>query len=425
MNIFELFKKDKKTPLEKEQAKAYKFLNEYREKFIPKEYNQIELVNYLLDDTIDWYISISTRTDGKSFNYIGSIMALSYEFNTGFTLIARHFTLRKVYFALLQKICDSIEYFDGKKLTCQTTDHFIIVFYDDKAIGVISDLNTATDLKYASNYLASFPIIIYDEFLAISSDYLPDEDERLKTIYESLDRDFSDDCSKIIQAPKIMLLGNAVNFSSPLLAYLDLFNKLEKQPKNTMKRYDNLLLEMRKNDNSNKQRNLRAFKSENDSMTTGQFTYNKFGLVTEHSKEALKHGDYVKMIIKHDDRYIEVTYNKDHQLINIKVQANAETYDYHTNLVDLCDNAEMLKKSFYKEKAYKKHEKNTYLYENAYSREFITSDPQLKMIDFVKLVNYHYYKVAPNETQFDKNERHYKDQYIENTKKTIYKKFFS
>src|SRR5699024_7781700 len=140
--------------------------------------------------------------------------------------------------------------------------------YQQQSIAVISSLNDATELKYSSNFLKKYPIMVYDEFLALQSDYLPDEWERLKTIYESIDRNQE---IPLIKKPKIIYLGNAVNFDSPVLHGLKIFNILENHPINTAKIYKyefNVMLEINRNDNANKQRNTRAFGSRSEEHTS-------------------------------------------------------------------------------------------------------------------------------------------------------------
>ena len=139
-------------------------------------------------------------------------------------------------------------------------------------------MNNATDLKYHSATLKYFPIIIYDEFLALEGDYLTDEWEKLKTIYQSIDR--NKDEIPFITHPKIFLLGNAVNFSSPILANLDIFNYLQNHKINTTRQYNNILIELRKNKNVNDKKNLRAFDSSNDAMTTAEFNFNDYQLTS-------------------------------------------------------------------------------------------------------------------------------------------------
>src|SRR5699024_4730694 len=200
------------------------YVEDFRQKNIPKRYNQIKLMNYLLDDELDHYISISNRSDGKSFNYVDFLIKFAIDYDIGFMFIVRHHTVQLFGQTLMQKIIDTSsndynprdfiflnnEFFksliyNNKSKTLITylkkkynkTNYIILInnkfyktlHYKDKAIALITDLNKATDLKYNSNYLKDFPIMVYDEFLALEGDYLPDEWERLKTIYASVNRD--------------------------------------------------------------------------------------------------------------------------------------------------------------------------------------------------------------------------------------------
>src|SRR5690625_7950052 len=101
-------------------------------------------------------------------------------------------------------------------------------------ITIMTDLNSATGLKYFTHFLKKFSIMVYDEFLAIESDYLSDEWIRLQTIYESIDRVEE---YPLIYKPKILYLGNAVNFESPILHMLEIFNILYRKPLYIMKKY--------------------------------------------------------------------------------------------------------------------------------------------------------------------------------------------
>ena len=66
-------------------------LKEYKTKYLPKEYNQLELLDQLTNKDIDWYISVTSRGDGKSFNYIGCMAYLCYYLEFGCTLLVRHY----------------------------------------------------------------------------------------------------------------------------------------------------------------------------------------------------------------------------------------------------------------------------------------------------------------------------------------------
>ena len=58
-----IFKKESK------EDQLIKYLNKCR-KNIPEKYNHGLLLDYLCDDRVDLLFSITTRGDGKTFNYL-------------------------------------------------------------------------------------------------------------------------------------------------------------------------------------------------------------------------------------------------------------------------------------------------------------------------------------------------------------------
>lgn len=406
-----------------------KFVQEYQtaltkyRKTIPDKYNQIELANELMNEDLDFYISISNRSDGKSFNYIGFLMKFAIDFGVGFTLVGRHFTLRYAYIEFIEKLCMELKQFNSKDVSFNINDHYVSVIYNEKPIGVITDLNKATDLKYHSNYLKDFPIIIYDEFLALENDYLIDEWEKIKTIYESIDRNHGN--IPYIKIPKIFLLGNAVNFSSPMLANLDIFNILQRHPINTMKQYDNVLLEMRKNENSNETRNTRAFKSDDDAMSTGEFDYNDYNLTDDALRNHIaSNGDY--FYIKTDFYYLKVSFNIDDMESNIQVVPYTDNYQFCTNVSDVKDGAIYLKELFYDENHHRKYYQPSNLhFDNAYSKNYVVNDMMLIELKINTCIR-KYIGMKQQDNQTDELERHekmYHDNYIERSKRALVQRF--
>ena len=60
--------KQKAVSLFKNEKEEYAYyLKEYKEKYLPSEFYQLELLDELCNDEIDHYISITSRGDGKSF----------------------------------------------------------------------------------------------------------------------------------------------------------------------------------------------------------------------------------------------------------------------------------------------------------------------------------------------------------------------
>lgn len=405
--------------MDKDTKKVQKFIEKKRKK-IPQEYNQIELLNELTNPNIDWLVSISNRADGKSFNYINTAIDLAIEFDIKFVLMSRTYMLRLAYMNLIYTIIDKSTDKDLKFLFFKRNEDYIDVYYNDKTIAIITDLNNATDLKYYSNYLKEFPLIIYDEFLAIESDYLTDEWERLQNIYESIDRVAN---RPYIHNPKILLLGNAVNFNSPLLSELNLFNKLENHPINTLKIYDNIALEMRKNENANEKKNLRAFNSKNNAMHTSSFKMNNY-LISSNNKHSIYLEGY-QFHIKTSDKFIQVTFNN-HTTI-LSVVAHSTNYNFCSEMKDIKETVIYLNERYYSTNQYKKYDNELYQFENAFSKDYILNfykDIKINKCISQYLALQESDKNVSRETD-NKREQIYEERYLERTKKAIAKKFFS
>lgn len=409
---------------EKERKKLTKFTDKFRSN-IPDHYNQIELVDDLFNNDIDFLISISNRSDGKTFNYISYFMRLSIDFDIKFMLVARHYTLRKAYSELIEKIGMDHNAFQSDEFSLRRTDDYLEIYYAGKSLCLITDLNNATDLKYHSNFIKEYPIIVYDEFLALESDYLIDEWDKLKTIYESIDRNHGN--IPYLEIPKIVLLGNAVNFSSPLLANLNIYEKLQHHSKfamNSKRQYSNVMLEMRRNDFSNEKRNTRAFNTENDAMTTGEFDFNTFNLADDSLRNHIsKNGDF--FYIKTPTNYIKVSYNVSDYQANLKVVPYTESYQFCTDVHDVERDALFLKDTFYKEQHSKRYYNPSNLhFDNAYSKTFILNEGNYIDININKLIRHHLRdERRKNKSDFTRHEKIFEDNYIEQSKKHLVEKF--
>src|SRR5699024_4141649 len=311
-----------------------KYLQEFRKNHIPDKYNQVKLLDELNNPEIDHFISISNRTDGKSINYVHALLKIAIDYDLGLSFFSRNMMLRASYQELINDIIEISTIFDRRDFNFIRSQYYVSLNYKDRTIAIISDLNNASELKYFSNYLKKFPILVYDEFLTLQTDYLADEWQRLKTIYESIDRIEE---YPLIKKSKIFYFGNALNFESPILHGLKIFNILEKHPINQAKiyKYDfNIMLEINRNENANERRNTRAFGSDNDSMTTAQFETNDYNIATEDDRNHIKVNPRF-IYIKLKDDYLKVWFNKDSLNIILSIQSSiTEPYLYNMQLKD-------------------------------------------------------------------------------------------
>lgn len=412
-------------PAVTQDQKFKKYLDNFRKKYIPERYNQIKLLNELNNPDIDHFISISNRTDGKSFNYIHALLNIAIDYDIGISFFSRNMMLRVSYQQLISEIIDDASTdFNRKDFNFIRQQYYVTLNYKDKTIALISDLNNATELKYFSNYLKKFPIMVYDEFIALEDDYLSDEWNRLKTIYQSIDRLES---YPLIHKPKIFYFGNAENFESPILHGLKIFNILENHQLNTAKIYHyefNVMLEMNRNDNANDQRNTRAFGSGTDSMTTAQFETNDYNIATDNDRYGIKRNPrsiYVKL--KKD--YLRIWFNKDTLDIILSVESRInESYQYNMQLKDNTPDSVYLNESYFDDDHIKKIDKGVYLFENNFSKNYITSDfYDLNRLKINKLIR-EFLRTDNKEQEIEFKEKQFQENYIEQTKKSLIKKLW-
>lgn len=396
----------------------YKHLNEFIDS-IPNQYNQIMLMKELFNNDLDYYISISTRTDGKSYNYIAFLLSLSIKFDIKFLAITRHYTLRKSLEELIFDIMKTHTYFKDKEYALYTrrTDDYIAIGIDNKDICCISDLNNASDLKLRSSFLKQFEIIAYDEFLTLPEDYAGDEYQKLKTIYQSMDRQHKTDKRGEIQLmhPKILLLGNAVNFDSPILAQLDIFEKLENFKINSIRKFDNIIIEMRKNENTNKKRNLRAFANDGDeSMDNAQFNFNRYKLASKGiKKDIMKNFD--EFVIQDKQVFIQVRFSPENFKMILKVIPFSYTPYYTTTLNNQSEKCKFLNENYFNPLFIKKHENNDLIYyENSYTKNYILNNlPYLNLFLLCKRF------LKDNEVKHVDTEKTFKENYKERSIKKL------
>ena len=406
------------------EQKYKRYLQNFRKTHVPERYNQVLLLDELNNPTIDHFISISNRTDGKSFNYVHALLNIAIDYDIGLFFLSRNMMLRTSYQELINEIIEVSTVLNRKDFNFIRQQYYIALNYKDKTIAVISDLNNATELKYFSNYLKKFPIMIYDEFLALETDYLPDEWERLKTIYQTIDRMEN---YPLIHKPKIFYFGNAVNFESPVLHGLKIFNILEKHPINTIKTYHyefDVMLEINRNDQANDQRNTKAFGSGDDAMTSAQFESNDFNLADDADRNHVKKNPR-SIYIKLRNDYLKIWFNRDSLLIILSIESRiTEPYQYNLMLKDNKAGSIYLNESYFDDNHIKKIDKGAYLFENNFSKNYITSDFQgLNELKINKLIR-EFLRNDNEQVEIQSKEKQFEENYLEQTKKGIMKKIW-
>lgn len=346
-------------------------------KYIPKKYNQLELMDYLADDKIDILTSITTRTDGKTFNYLMSLIWFCRHLGFCTTVVVRHADLRQAMLSQIQDVYNEAEWLDVKDFGWNSTADIITVEDRGYPCFLIVDLNSANDLKNFSGTLKQANIAIYDEFLALGGEYTNAEFLKFKTIFETMDRSNITEGMKYTNGRrKFILLGNPVDFGSEFLAYYNMYEMLEKQPMNTIRTYGNIALERRRNENAQENKNDRIFGNrEHNESVTGLFAIN--GWRIKKPKDTT-----LPIVVKLDETYLYI-YPEKTPILSVK--PFSPVYKFNTEIADNRDESEFLDpEKFNRADFYKKYNRGLILFENQYSKQYILK--QYNQLNIFKII---------------------------------------
>lgn len=406
----------------REKKKIKKFIDKFRKENIPENYNQVAGTEQVIfNDDIDYLMSISSRTDGKSFNYIGMFLAIAIQFpKAGLEIcfFVRHYTLRQARIDLIFDIMDTMSFFDVNLLEFERGDFYTSVEYNGRVIAIICDIPKSQDLKDNSAFIKKFPIGIYDEFITLETDYVPSEDYHLAKIYSSIDRV---DNRPIIKHPKFIFLGNPENFQSPVFSMTNTYNVLEDHEINTGKVYDNVYLEMFRNENQNEKMNSRALRFVGNAPSSGEFQINKTYIARDIDRNRVEMNGFSYFNIKLEEGFILVKYNLKTRETLLSYKPKADKYDYCTNIKDYKEGVKFLKETYFKETHWKSHQRGRYLYDNEFTKTLIINDSQLISLKIWRLVAEHRTKHVLDEDLPDKQLTQISEREMRNA---IMRKFF-
>ena len=364
----------KQEKIKKSGNKLKKELEKIR-KNIPEKYNQVELLDQLYNNKIDLLFSITTRTDGKTFNYLYALAKLSLKFDFTTIIIVRHMELRGAMLAQIRDVYSTMDDLNDGDLYPAINSEYVEVNYKEQTPFIILDLNNANDLKNYSSVLKKANIILYDEFLAVAGQYTDHEFLKFKTIFETMDRGYNDNMNYTNGRRKAIFLANPVDFGSEFLAYWKLYEYLEMQPMNTIKCYNNIAIERRRNQVAQQNKNNRIFDNAENESITGTFKINNWAIKQPKTNDK-------RIIIKTLEKYLVINLEK---IPVLEITQNEENYKYNTDLVDNSKNSIYLKASYYNENFPKKYIRGEYRFANQFSKDYILQNyPTLKINKIIK-----------------------------------------
>lgn len=405
-----LFKNEEERKQEKIKKSSYKLKKELEKirKNIPEKYNQVELLNELYNNKVDLMFSITTRTDGKTFNYLYALAKLSDKFDFTTIIIVRHMELRGAMIAQIRDVYETMSDLNEGDLYPVINSEYVEIAYQERTPFIILDLNNANDLKNYSSVLRKANIILYDEFLAVAGQYTDHEFLKFKTIFETMDRGYNPNMDYTNGRRKAIFLGNPVDFGSEFLAYWKLYEYLESQPMNSIKVYNNIAIERRRNKVAQVNKNNRIFNSDNESVT-GDFKINNWAIKSPKSNDK-------KIAIKTIDKYIVIHLEK---IPILEVTQVEDNYIYNTDLVNNREGSTYLKSTYYNDNFVKKYNRGLFRFANQFSKDYILNNyPTLKI---TKIIN-EQSQVIPT---FKEQEKQIEQSNINLIKQRLFMQYFS
>lgn len=372
------------------------YLNEVR-KNIPDKYNHGLALDYLADNKTDLIFSITTRGDGKTFNYLYLLAKLAEKFEFQTIILVRHMEVRNAMLAQLQDVYNTFDDLTYSELHLELQPDYVEVQYKGKTCFIVCDLNNANDLKNFSAVLRKANLTLYDEFLAVGGEYTNNEFAKFKTIFETMDRAETPAMEYTNHRRKAIFLGNPVDFSSEFLSVWNLFHMLEIQPMNTIQRHKNVVLERRRNEVPHETKNSRIFDGvgENESIT-GNFKVNSYHIKEPDTTKP-------KITVKLFDKYLNI-YLEDTPVL--EVTAYEDDYSFNTELEDNTDKSQFIKDSFYNDSGKRAFSKGRYNFANQFSKSFILENyPNLNIKRIIKKSGKLEQDVLPTEQIFNESSK--------------------
>lgn len=358
--------------------------------YIPEQYNQVKLLDFLNDPDVDLYFSITTRTDGKTFNYLLAFAKLGVDLGLCTCVIVQHAQLRDAMISQIDEVFTKGVCFDRKKSAIEISPDYTLISYENKPIFVIVDLNNAMDLKNFRSVLNKCSLTYYDEFLVLGGEYMPNEYLKWKMIFETIDAGETPFMKYTNNLRKAFFTGNPIDFNSEFLAHYNLYKYLESQPMNTIQKHGNIVLERRRNSVAQSGKNNRLFNNETNESVTGLFAVNNWQIKN-------KRDDTVPIVVKLTEGYLYI-YPEKYPILSVKPEA--KDYSFNVEIRDNKDGSVYLEPAkWYKDTFYKKYDYKMLAFENQYSKSIILD--QYPTLNIFKILTW-FKPIPPQELELEK-----------------------
>jgi len=159
-------------------------------------------------------------------------------------------------------------------------------------------------------------------------------------------------------------------------------------------------------------------------MTTAQFETNDYNIATDNDRNHIKKNPRF-IYIKLKDDYLKIWFNRDTLTIILSIESRIdEPYLYNMQLKDNKEHSIYLNESYFGDKHIKKIDRGVYLFENNFSKNYITTDfHELNRLKINKIIR-EFLRNDDEKKEIESKEKQFKDNYLEETKRGLMKKLW-
>ena len=148
-------------------------------------------------------------------------------------------------------------------------------------------------------------------------------------------------------------------------------------------------------------------------------------IATDNDRIAVKRNPRT-IYIKLEDTHLKIWYNPDNMIIILSIESWIGDNDYQYNLLlkDNKSNSKYLNENYFDENHIKRIDRGNYLFDNNFSRNYIVTDShilnELKINKIIREV----LREESKDLELESKEKQFTDNYIEESKKAILRKFW-
>ena len=261
----------------------------------------------------------SNRSDGKTTWFLKEAKRRFLEYGHQLMLVYRY----KYELSASAELFDGVQQLeeDDTEFTCKSFAQGMIykIYYGDEPFGFAVALSNPDVIKKYSALFSKVEWMLMDEYQSESGKYLPNEVEKLQSVYTSINRGGGYQSRDV----KVILLGNMVSELNPYWIMFDITKRL--RPDTKLLRSDGMIAEFHFNENAAKALKSNAFNRAMKDTVYAKYSQGEQWLINANTfiEKPKGKSSYLATIVYEGHRYgVREYYEEGYILVSTKCDPN-------------------------------------------------------------------------------------------------------